>query len=668
MFKNWWFFSLIIGVCFGCLGGCDSSGSGAKPTGGPTSATAALDASQRTGEGEQEKVDLKWPGLWRVEMTGSGIVHEFGVVNVSEGATPGEYSIKTQALSPSYDAAVLKEGKIEGDQIELIFDGGPELQFIFSGKREGSDVKGSLLIRKLQLSTMRLIKVESDILEGEEGGIPMEGYEVVDKLVRSPEGEDGLRDFIDQYPDNPIILNVFEALAGFAKGRDASLEEIKELHASLVKQAKRWGPLIEARSSFEFARSLARFDCYPDLAREYLSEFEKTLNDDSPSVWAIDLAVTRTLLGNHKEVIAQLKPVIEKNPEDHPARYTLAFAYEKNGDLDAAVAEYLLLAALPFMDSDLDAGLSGSKTESLADSLARVWKAKHGNVDGLSEALDEAYQKGTANLVPPRVDKPNTSDKIRPVLVELFTGTTCPPCVAADLATTALQERYPAPEVIVLRHHLHIPGPDPLTISAGDERFKMYVQNDPLFQQHPEIIGTPSLFANGEVVTRVAGAGVDAVPESYTQLVESIQPVLGRETELKISLEAVKSGDNIQVKSHVEGPELKQDYRLYLLLVENEIHLAAPNGIRIHDGVVRYYINGDTGTAPADKKLEFTGEVVLPEVAGSIRKYQSKMEEKFGRIFAVPAALEKLQIVAFVQDASTREILQAAVVTPESSK
>ena len=47
--------------------------------------------------------------------------------------------------------------------------------------------------------------------------------------------------------------------------------------------------------------------------------------------------------------------------------------------------------------------------------------------------------------------------------MEIFTGAECPPCVAADVGFDALLKSYKPTEFIGLQHHLHIPGPDPLT-------------------------------------------------------------------------------------------------------------------------------------------------------------------------------------------------------------
>lgn len=650
------------------LAGCEKS---STP---PTGSTTTKSESEKTATSENPTAtsdpakSLAWPGLWRIEMTDEGIIHDFGVININEDSTPGKFTVRTQALSENYDAANLREGSVDGDKVHLIYDGGPDLEFQIVATRTPTDVKGYMLVKKLHLSTIRMIKVESDILDSAEGGVPMEGNEIFSKLASTTEGEDGIRDFVQQYPDNPVILRAYEVLAGFAAFRKAPPEDIEKIHQELVQQAARWGAPVAARADLELASFLARMGEYNDLALKFLTEFQKQITPDSPAGWNLDLAISRTILGQHQEVIDQLKPFVTAHPDDYKARFTLAFAYEKNNQNDLALEEYLRLAVLPFMDQILNDSLKETKSDSLMTAVTRLWTAKHGNAEGLPAAIDELYVKETQAVIPPREDKPELNPKSRAVLVELFTGTGCPPCIAADLSVSGLELRYPAPEVVVLRHHMHIPAPDPFALEGGETRFRNYVTNDPFFQQHPEAVGTPTVAINGTIVSGVNGVELRSVKRSYDVLTSTLSGLLRQETDLKLNVSATRAGDKIQVSAQAEGSELSENLRLYLLLVENDIHFVAPNGIRIHDAVVRSYINGNEGSAPADGKLQFSTELSLPEVATDIKKSIAKLEERFGRVFAVPPTLDKLQIVAFVQDNATREILQAAVVTPESPK
>src|SRR5262249_44181810 len=102
----------------------------------------------------------------------------------------------------------------------------------------------------------------------------------------------------------------------------------------------------------------------------------------------------------------------------------------------------------------------------------------------LAGALRKAGKEEDAKEVEARVDKielvPITkyagrkgkSDRV--VLVELFTGAECPPCVAADLGFDALAKTYKPSEVLLLQYHEHIPGPDPLTNADTEARMKFY--------------------------------------------------------------------------------------------------------------------------------------------------------------------------------------------------
>jgi len=96
----------------------------------------------------------------------------------------------------------------------------------------------------------------------------------------------------------------------------------------------------------------------------------------------------------------------------------------------------------------------------------------------------------------------------------LFTGASCPPCVAADLATGVIEASFPHSKVIVLRYHQHIPAPDPLTNTDSEARFILYNHG-----------GTPSTNINGQTVPGVAG-GVERVDSSYKQLLEALIPAL----------------------------------------------------------------------------------------------------------------------------------------------
>jgi hypothetical protein len=88
----------------------------------------------------------------------------------------------------------------------------------------------------------------------------------------------------------------------------------------------------------------------------------------------------------------------------------------------------------------------------------------------------------------------------RAVLVELFTGAECAPCVSVDLAFDSLGRTYKPSEVVLLQYHAHIPGPDPLVSVDGSARMDFYNKRD-------EDKSTPQVFINGKAEKSGGGGG-----------------------------------------------------------------------------------------------------------------------------------------------------------------
>ena len=80
--------------------------------------------------------------------------------------------------------------------------------------------------------------------------------------------------------------------------------------------------------------------------------------------------------------------------------------------------------------------------------------------------LDTLLDKEYLAKMPPFKSDPFSGRKSKSnrvvVVVELFTGAQCQPCIAADLGFDGLEMSYKPSDVILLQYHLHIPSPDPL--------------------------------------------------------------------------------------------------------------------------------------------------------------------------------------------------------------
>jgi hypothetical protein len=288
----------------------------------------------------------------------------------------------------------------------------------------------------------------------------------------------------------------------------------------------------------------------------------------------------------------------------------------------------------------------------LADATAEKLKS-------YESKLDENYKTKVPPFKPEKV-----AEKVgaRPVVMELFTGAQCPPCVAADVAFDALGDTYSPSNVILLQYHLHIPGPDPLTNEDAIARQKYYGS---LVQ------GTPSTFFNG--MSEAGGGGNMAMSEGkYQQYREVIEKQLAQKPAATVDLSAKLKGDSVEIIASAktaEKPGEKAMPRLRLVLTEEIVKYVGGNKLRFHHHVVRDLPGGADGVT-LDKAGEGKNTVTvdLKSLRGEIETYVSDYEKNRKFAGTLPAVdLKSLSVVAFVQDDETKEILGAAQVEVKAS-
>lgn len=298
------------------------------------------------------------------------------------------------------------------------------------------------------------------------------------------------------------------------------------------------------------------------------------------------------------------------------------------------------------------------------DDLAKEAKAKLTELEGI---LDNEYLAKVPPFKPePLVRKAAGDDRV--VLFELFTGTQCPPCVAADVAFDGLVKASKPTEVILLQYHLHIPGPDPLTNPDSVARSQYYV-----------LRGTPSTYFNG-MSAAGGGGGMGNSKAKYDQFVEAIQERLEGNKRAKITLSVKREGDKLSINAQAETAKAADDKKddkkedaakekpvLRLVLTEETVRYVGSNGIRFHHQVVRGFPGGTDGKPLVDGKCEVSTMLALGEVKKGLDEYIEQFAKT--RPFAndpPPVELKGLAIVAFVQDDQDKSVWHAhRVEVPE---
>jgi hypothetical protein len=247
------------------------------------------------------------------------------------------------------------------------------------------------------------------------------------------------------------------------------------------------------------------------------------------------------------------------------------------------------------------------------------------------------------------------SDRV--VLMELFTGAECPPCVAVDLAFDALQSTYKPTEVVFLQYHMHVPGPDPLTNKEVLERAEFY---------GAKIRGTPTVFFNGKKDDSGGGTAQQSKLK-YNAYRETIDELMEKPAGARLRLAASQKGNEISIKASVSDlAEPGEKIALRFVLVEERIRYQGGNGLRYHHNVVRAFPGGVKGVPLTKKASEHTATVDLAKLRADITKYLDDFakEDEFPNPDR-PLALHNLRVVAFIQDDASGDVLQAAQVEVE---
>jgi tetratricopeptide (TPR) repeat protein len=376
------------------------------------------------------------------------------------------------------------------------------------------------------------------------------------------------------------------------------------------------------------------------------------------------LALGRIYLKQGKLDAAEksLKSALGTNPQLTAATLALAELYDKRGDSENALKSYVTAAATSKMPVASRQALN-----------ALYAKSHKGSTAGLEEMLDAKY----VELNPPPFEVepyyPTAARTDRVVLVEVFTGSGCPPCVAADLAADLAMERYSRQELAVIMYHEHIPQPDPMTTPQTTARFKYYAGT-----------GVPTLAIDG--ATTVGGGARNAAKDVFDRITKGIdRKVNGVETKLeginkrlevpseaKLKLDARLSGNLVKTNVVVDGvtgdsPDLK----LYIVLVEEKLRYTGENGVRFHPMVVRSMAGADgTGLGIKSKGPEiFTWDFDLNKISTAIKQHLDEYEASGHRGNTFTFVEKKfainptdLSVAAFVQDGKTKAILQTVII------
>jgi len=328
--------------------------------------------------------------------------------------------------------------------------------------------------------------------------------------------------------------------------------------------------------------------------------------------------------------------------------------------LEATAADALRPLTKGFTDKEPAAATQVKVFTALKTALTAAGGDELKEVDGRLQRLEKRLDDEYNATVPPFKPEPfagrKDSKANRAVVMELFTGAQCPPCVAADVAFDALHKSYQSKDLVLIQYHMHIPGPDPMTNKDAIARWDYYRKFHP-----GKVGGTPTTLFNGTPKAG-GGGGMPNAEAKYGAYTGVINELLEETTPIKLSGKATRTGDKVEVAVEYAGVPAGGETKLRLLLVEDTVKYVGGNRLRFHHSVVRAMPGGAAGKALTDKAGKQSVAVDVSQVRSELTKYLDDYaaNERPFPTAARPLEMAKLQVIALVQDDETGEVLHAA--------
>lgn len=425
------------------------------------------------------------------------------------------------------------------------------------------------------------------------------------------------------------------------------------LYANVVAEYIRYSPDTTMAKSF-LAVSLSRSNVLPERAvffakESYGSVQQRTIEERSGAAGALGL--TYYHLKQYEESEKFLSEAAKfASPNESEIFFSLGDVKEKLGKKKEAFDVYL------------NGIVSSRQSNSVYDKLVALKKELFPTVS--LDSIIAAHQAAALQFTPEEFHrervalKQNEYPKV--VMAELFTGSECRPCQAADIAFDYLIERFKTSSLAILEYHLHIPQPDPLSNVDAEKRGEYYGVNS-----------TPTAIFGG--VTGIPSGGNKLAAKSkfflYSEVVER---QLKTPSSVALSLSSSLKKNILTVNASAITTSKTNKLKLRIAVVEDEVYYKGSNGIEQHKFVVRKMLKSADGFSfPKNGKLRITETLNMKTVIADLGKYYELTNTRYAQRGTGLKAkkneidLKRLAVVAFVQDDATREILQSSVVKVE---
>lgn len=255
-----------------------------------------------------------------------------------------------------------------------------------------------------------------------------------------------------------------------------------------------------------------------------------------------------------------------------------------------------------------------------------------GNHSLQAKAYDAAGNSTTSSSVTFKKGA-TTSTVARIVLSEMFTNAGCPPCGPAEeyYEGRLVKDALTKSRVITVRYHVWWPY-------AGDILYLALKSELTAKVGYYKVNSVPWLFFNGKI-----DCGYDWYKDNSYPWASFLGQAVNTPPDASIDLKKTLNGNTITVDATIKGLTQAKysDLRYFLYITESGINYNGGNTVFVHNNVVRTMATGSLGeliTITQDQVTTVSKQITLnPSWDAS-----------------------KLEIVAFVQSAGSKYVLQAA--------
>lgn len=625
--------------------GCERSKPGTTTTGASATEDGVNPNASKTKAGTKTIVPVNrdpksLEGKWVMVLTLQGRDHYVWIVQLSRDAD-GKFAGKIIDASKDKLNPEIIETAVDDTVVKLKIKN-TQATIEFQGLFDGRAIRGTLANGIQELYTARLLSTEATSLADyvDDAGPP--ASDVFQNAITAMKDQPNLKEIVriaKEHRISPISLEILGGMLSMQGKFPITDEELVSLVDEYIECAKIWGPRMVVRTELRCGELLITNRRLPEVALKHLARAEElsenTSDDFKRYVGSyresaeIQIALTKSRSeseAERTEAHLALQESLKSQPYNAEILLALASHCQATKQTDAAINYYSDIVALPLLEHflmSLRAGQpAGDPTPS--DQLKKLWIERNGDDKGLDEHLSEVHRAKLDALIQEIREKAPLTPPGEPgdhaVLVELFTGSQCPACVAADIALTALSGSYSPNEVITLRYHQHIPGPDGLVNQDGEDRFAYY-----------EVAQAPTVVIDGLVLDpkQIPYAGPMQLAGNANALLRQIVDLRRKQsTPIRLQLEAGVTNGELSIRAEVTGATEEQlpSLRLRLALAEDVVESRSPNGIRRHEMLVREMPGGARGIAPKKGELKYSYSMPVSDLQLHLDEYIQRYE------------------------------------------